>query len=77
MANVNVGGKTGSLTGFKPRGKYDWFVGFGENGDQKIAFAMLLYQQGKNGTSSPLDSPGKYLEFYFRAPSKNANTATS
>jgi penicillin-binding protein A len=39
--DLDVGGKTGSLTGFKPRGKYDWFVGFAESGNQRIAVAAL------------------------------------
>jgi peptidoglycan glycosyltransferase len=38
---VDVGGKTGSLTGFDPPGKYDWFVGFGKMGDKSIALAAL------------------------------------
>jgi cell division protein FtsI/penicillin-binding protein 2 len=38
---VEVGGKTGSLTGTSPEGKYDWFVGYAKNGTQRIAFAAL------------------------------------
>lgn len=38
---IEVGGKTGSLTGMDPRGKYDWFVGFGESGNHRIAIAAL------------------------------------
>jgi len=38
---VDVGGKTGSLTGLEPKGKYDWFVGYADNGTQKIAVAAL------------------------------------
>ena len=39
--NVEVGGKTGSLTGFHPKGKYDWFVGYATDGERKIAYAVL------------------------------------
>ncbi|KAA3632686.1 MAG: penicillin-binding protein [Proteobacteria bacterium] len=39
--NVEVGGKTGSLTGFHPKGKYDWFVGYATDGERKIAYAAL------------------------------------
>ncbi len=42
---VDVGGKTGSLTGLAPRGKYDWFVGFAEFGGQKIAVAALTVHE--------------------------------
>jgi peptidoglycan glycosyltransferase len=38
---IDVGGKTGTLTGFNPLGKYDWFVGYAEYGGQKLAFASL------------------------------------
>jgi len=38
---VDVGGKTGSLTGLNPPGKYDWFIGYGEFGGRKIALSAL------------------------------------
>ena len=38
---IQVGGKTGSLTGMDPPGKYDWFVGYGSDGSRKIAVAAL------------------------------------
>lgn len=42
--NVRVtefGGKTGSLTGLNPRGKYDWFIGYAMDGNKKIALCAL------------------------------------
>jgi cell division protein FtsI/penicillin-binding protein 2 len=39
--NLEVGGKTGSLTGRMPAGKYDWFIGYAASGDKKIGFASL------------------------------------
>lgn len=36
-----VGGKTGSLTGHSPEGRYDWFVGYAELKEKKIGFASL------------------------------------
>jgi cell division protein FtsI/penicillin-binding protein 2 len=44
-AGVDVGGKTGSLTGLDPKGKYDWFVGFADNGEHKIAVASLTINE--------------------------------
>ena len=39
---IEVGGKTGSLTGTNPRGKYDWFVGYAKSpSGKRIAFASL------------------------------------
>ena len=39
--DVVVGGKTGSLTGSSPAGRYDWFVGYAALGERKIGFASL------------------------------------
>ncbi|MBL7714909.1 MAG: penicillin-binding protein [Bdellovibrionales bacterium] len=44
-ALLDVGGKTGSLTGLDPKGKYDWFVGYGELGQSKIAVAALTISE--------------------------------
>jgi peptidoglycan glycosyltransferase len=40
-ALVEVGGKTGSLTGNRPRGKTDWFVGYVQTPQESIGFAVL------------------------------------
>lgn len=39
--NMSVGGKTGSLSGKSPAGRYDWFVGYATDGDRKIGYASL------------------------------------
>ena len=42
MSEIEVGGKTGSLTGNDPQGKVDWFVGYGKSPEgDKIAVAAL------------------------------------
>lgn len=38
---ITVGGKTGSLTGDAPEGKYDWFVGFAEAAGRRVAVSAL------------------------------------
>jgi cell division protein FtsI/penicillin-binding protein 2 len=40
--NIGVAGKTGSLTGQNPPGKYEWFVGFAPVENPKIAVASLV-----------------------------------
>ena len=42
---IEVGGKTGSLTGNSPKGRYDWFVGYAQMGDRKIAIASLTVHE--------------------------------
>lgn len=44
-AMIDAGGKTGSLTGRDPPGKYDWFVGFGALKGKKIALAALTIHE--------------------------------
>lgn len=45
FADVVVGGKTGTLTGSDPRGRYDWFVSFANGRGHKIALAALTVHQ--------------------------------
>ena len=71
MSDVKVGGKTGSLTGFKPKGKYDWFVGFGEKGDDKIAFAVLCINKEKWYVKSATLAR-EVLEYYFASPTTSS-----
>jgi len=40
-ADINVGGKTGTLTGGDLKGLNDWFVGYAYNDQQKLAYAVL------------------------------------
>lgn len=41
LKDADAGGKTGSLTGDDPPGKYDWFVGYAELNGRTIAVAAL------------------------------------
>lgn len=45
LAGLELGGKTGSLTGTEPAGKYDWFVGYGRSGERKIAIAVVTIHE--------------------------------
>jgi cell division protein FtsI/penicillin-binding protein 2 len=44
---MEIGGKTGSLTGFSPRGRHDWFVGYAEKDGRRIAYASLIINKEK------------------------------
>ena len=41
LSFLDVGGKTGSLNGLNPVGKYDWFVGYASGRGKKIAVAAV------------------------------------
>lgn len=56
FSRLEVGGKTGSLTGANPKGKYDWFVGYAEataegaptvadSPRSRLAFAVLTIHE--------------------------------
>ncbi len=64
LKDVVIGGKTGSLTGHDPKGKYDWFVGFGQRGEHKIAFAVLCINKEKWYVKSSYLAR-KMMEYYF------------
>jgi penicillin-binding protein A len=74
FSTLNVGGKTGSLTGLDPRGKYDWFVGFAENGSTRVAFAALtIHEKLWRVKSSYLAR--KAIETYFHGKLSSEETA--
>lgn len=45
FAEMDVGGKTGSLSGTDPRGKYDWFIGYSHLGGRPLAIAVLTIHE--------------------------------
>lgn len=65
FADADVGGKTGSLTGFEPKGKYDWFVGYGSLDGKKIAYAALCINVEKWYVKSSYVAR-KVLEAYLK-----------
>jgi cell division protein FtsI/penicillin-binding protein 2 len=42
---VEMGGKTGHLTGDNPKGRVDWFVGYGFDDDNSVAVAALTVNE--------------------------------
>lgn len=65
--DLDVGGKTGSLTGTDPEGKYDWFVGYATLGDQKIAISALTISKEYWKVKSSYIAR-KAMETYFSNP---------
>ncbi len=65
FGNVEVGGKTGSLTGNDPEGKYDWFVGYGIAGEHRLAIASLVISKEYWKVKSSFLAR-KAIEHYFR-----------
>jgi len=43
--SLNIGGKTGSLDGESPRGRYDWFAGFAESKTEPEKAVIIVVMQ--------------------------------
>ena len=67
MDGVEVGGKTGSLSGDHPKGRNEWFVGYASKGDNRIAFASLTVSK-KRWRVKPAYVARKFIERYFEPP---------
>ncbi len=67
IVDVEVGGKTGHLTGNYPKGGYDWFVGYGRTEEDSIAVAALTINEEnwrvKSGYLARV-----FFENYFQKP---------
>lgn len=47
FSELDMGGKTGSLMGTEPRGKNDWFVGYGKWNGKQVAIASVMVNRDK------------------------------
>jgi len=63
--DVEVGGKTGSLSGNHPKGRNEWFVGYAERGDDRIAFASLTVSKEK-WRVKPAYVARRFIEEYYK-----------
>ena len=72
---LSYGGKTGSLTGFAPKGRHDWFVGYGEKEGRKVAYASLIINKEKWVIRSAYVAR-QFLQYYFKNLPKPAIAKT-
>lgn len=75
-ANLDVGGKTGSLRGINPRGSTRWFAGYGDSGDRQIAIAAVVVDKDK-WYVKPASLVRESLEEYFRPKPADASVSGS
>lgn len=45
VKEIEMGGKTGHLTGLSPKGNYDWFIGYATDGKKRVALAALTINE--------------------------------
>lgn len=76
LDDVEVGGKTGSLTGGDPMGKCDWFVGYMRYKDQRIAVAALTVNEEKWRVKSSVLASEFFLNYAREIKSRERATAS-
>ncbi len=68
LSKLEIGGKTGSLTGGDPFGKRDWFVSYAKSledkNDKGISICVMIVNQKKWYIKSPLLAKN-VMEFYY------------
>jgi len=72
--NMKIGGKTGSLTGYSPKGRHDWFVGYAEKNGHRVAYASLIINKEKWYVRSSYVAR-QFIYHYFTDRNKKAKTA--
>ncbi|RTZ61155.1 MAG: hypothetical protein DSZ32_02380 [Gammaproteobacteria bacterium] len=71
---LDVGGKTGSLSGTDPKGKTDWFIGYAERNGKKIAYASVTVNKEKWTVKSHYVAR-KVVESWLSSQSMNIKVA--
>ncbi len=61
---VQMGGKTGHLTGDNPKGRVDWFVGYAFDEDNRIAIAALTVNEKKWTVKSAVVAQMMFKKFF-------------
>lgn len=68
LNRLEIGGKTGSITGGEPRGKRDWFVSYAKSiedkSDRGISICVMIVNQKKWYVKSPLIAKN-IMEYYY------------
>lgn len=73
--DMEIGGKTGSLTGLSPRGRHDWFVGYAEKDGRRIAYASLIINKEKWYVRSAYVARQFIYHYFTQRMHEDANVA--
>ena len=74
LSNINVGGKTGTLSRQNPSTTYTWFVGFAPVDNPQVAIAVMVGNGDRWWQRAP-DVARDVLAWYFNRASDRASTA--
>ena len=62
LGGVRVAGKTGSLSGKDPTGRYEWFIGVAPADSPRVAIAVVLSDQTATGGQAAAPVAGAVME---------------
>lgn len=65
LSGLDIGGKTGSLTGKDPDGKNEWFVGFAKDGNQTLAVGIVIVDK-KYWKIKPSELAKSLIRYHFK-----------
>lgn len=68
---MKIGGKTGSLTGYSPKGRHDWFVGYAEKDGRWVAYASLIINKEKWYVRSAYVARQFIYNYFSKPPAVN------
>lgn len=71
---VEMGGKTGHLTGDNPKGRVDWFVGYAMNGERKVAVAAITVNKKYWTVKSAHLGQSMFRKYFGPIAGKNPNS---
>jgi peptidoglycan glycosyltransferase len=65
LSELDIGGKTGSLTGKDPMGKNEWFVGYANGGDNSLALGIVIVNK-KFWKIKPSELAKSLIRYHFK-----------
>ncbi len=74
LGRLDLGGKTGSLTGKNPPGKNEWFVGYARGHEKTIAIGIVLVSE-KYWRIKPSELSKEIFRFYFSSKKRSEELA--
>ena len=65
LSGLDIGGKTGSLTGKSPMGKNEWFVGYAKDGTDSLAVGIVIVNK-KFWKIKPSELAKSLIRYHFK-----------
>ena len=69
LSKLDIGGKTGSLTGKNPSGRNEWFVGYANDGDESLAYGIVIVSK-KYWKIKPAELAKSLIRYHFKNSEK-------